>query len=195
MTWYRGLAIISGFIEKLEKNVKVNCDKYKYCDSMQWQLTGVLHCWTQAKAVSLWYWFVTCLEQVTLESDLIEWQMSIWKEVSVQVFEFFFVIAYFITSEIFFLPRNSSRACCVTAALFKTRLCFCDRSVLQIVSQFALLSYSSSDRLTILLAQNFRGHLFVWLPRHCRSPLPVLLPQHCWIHLSASLFFSVALLF
>lgn len=72
----------------------------------------------------------------------------------------------------FFLPRNSSHASCVTAALFKTRPCFCDRSVLQIGSQFALLSYSSSDRLTILLPRYFRNHLSV-----------LLLPQHCWIHL------------
>lgn len=56
--------------------------------------------------------------------------MRIWKEVSVQVFEFFFVLACFITSEIFksplhfLLPRNSSHACCVTAASFKTRPCF-----------------------------------------------------------------------
>jgi hypothetical protein len=35
MTWYLGLAIPAGFIEKLEKNVKVNCDKYKCCDNMQ----------------------------------------------------------------------------------------------------------------------------------------------------------------
>jgi hypothetical protein len=34
MTWYLGLAITAGFIEKLEKNVKVNCDKYKCCDNM-----------------------------------------------------------------------------------------------------------------------------------------------------------------
>jgi hypothetical protein len=40
---------------------------------------------------------------------------------------------------------------------------FCDRSVLQIFSQFALLSYSTSDRLTILLAQNCRCNLFCFV--------------------------------
>jgi len=59
----------------------------------------------------------------------------------------------------FFLPRNSSHVGCVTAALFKTRPCFCDRGVLQVISQFALLSYSTSGRFTILLAQNCRSHL------------------------------------
>jgi hypothetical protein len=195
MTWCLGVAITWGLIEKVEKNVKVNCGKYKCCDNMQWPLTVVLHCWTRAKALSLCYWFITCLEQVTFSSYLIEWQMRIWKEVSVQIFEFIFALAYFITSEIFksplhfFLPRNSSHACYVTAASFKTRPCFCDRNVLQIESQFALLSFSSSDRFSILLAQDCRSRLFVLLPPHCRTHLSVLLSQHCWILLSASLFF------
>ena len=54
---------------------------------------------------------------------------------------------------------------------------FCYRSALQIISQFALLLYSFSDRLSILLAQNCHSRLFVLLPRNCRSHLSVLLPQ------------------
>lgn len=85
----------------------------------------------------------------------------------------FLVLVFIIISVIFksplhfSLPRNSSHAGCVTGALFKNRPFFCDRNVLQIISQFALLSYSSSGRVTILLAQNCRSHLSVLLPQHC----------------------------
>ena len=71
---------------------------------------------------------------------------------------------------------------------------FCYRSALQIISQFALLLYSFSDRLSILLAQNCHSRLFVLLPRNCRSHLSVLLPQRRWIHFSASLIVSVFVL-
>lgn len=61
-------------------------------------VTTCIECWQvfstaeHKQKLSLWYWCVTCLEQVELESDLIEWQMRIWTEVSIQVFEFFFVL-------------------------------------------------------------------------------------------------------
>jgi hypothetical protein len=135
-------------------------------------------------AVSLLHAWGKPHSKVTLLND--KWECGRRFQCRYSCFSLFLLISLLqksLNHPYIFLARNASHACYVTAALFKTRPCFCDRSVLQIVSQFALLSYSSSDRLTILLAQN------------CRSHLSVLLPQHCWIHLSACLFFSAALLF
>jgi len=61
--------------------------------------------------------------------------MRIWKEVSVQVFEFIFVLAYFITSEIFKSPVHFFTTEFITCLL-------CYRSFIQNTSLFLWPSHS-----------------------------------------------------
>lgn len=150
ITWCSGLAVTLPSIQKVEKNVKVNCDKC--CGNMQGPLTVFSTADHKQTLYPSYVGVVHALCKSKSDAILFHDKFELGRRLRHRYLDFSLSLLFIL------LQKSSDHLHIFFATKFITCL-FCHRSVLQIFCVFALLSHSSSVHLPILLAQHYHSHL------------------------------------